>query len=134
MAYHYEMDSLSGEESVKFDKPPRISTTRVIIGDEAFQQARIKDPPKVFSSPVLLFSCLVAFCCSTCNGYDGSLLNPLLANKHFRDFFSVANVGIQAGTHASSGIMNFRTDPSRNRQLDVPDRLGRGSSHRGTGY
>lgn len=134
MAYYYEMDSLSGEESVRFDKPPRISTTRVIIGDEAFQQARIKDPPKVFSSPVLLFSCLVAFCCSTCNGYDGSLLNPLLANKNFRDFFSVANVGIEAGAYTSGELQGFIIDPSRNRQLDVPDWFGRRSSHRRPGY
>ena len=134
MAYHYEMDSLSGEESVRFDKPPRISTTKVIIGDEAFQQARIKDPPKAFSSPVLLFSCLVAFCCSTCNGYDGSLLNPLLANDNFNEFFSVANVGIEAGTHASRGNLDIRIDSSRNRQLDVPDRFGRGSPHRRSGH
>ena len=39
----------------------------------------------------------MGFCCSTTNGYDGSLFGTLLANKDFNDFFGVANAGIQAG-------------------------------------
>jgi hypothetical protein len=74
-----------------------VAKTKVVIGDEAFQQAMIKEPPNVFSSPLLIAASLVAFCCSTANGYDGSLFGTLLANTTFNDFFGVANAGIQAG-------------------------------------
>jgi hypothetical protein len=67
------------------------------MGDEAFQQAMIREPPSPFSSPLLILVSLVGFCCSTTNGYDGSLFGTLLANKDFNDFFGVANDGIQAG-------------------------------------
>jgi hypothetical protein len=40
---------------------------------------------------------LVAFCCSTTNGYDGSLFGTLLANDSFKSFFGVENAGIEAG-------------------------------------
>lgn len=74
-----------------------VAVTKVVIGDEAFQQALIKEPPSVFASPLLIAASLVAFCCSTANGYDGSLFGTLLANTTFNDFFGVANAGIQAG-------------------------------------
>lgn len=44
-----------------------------------------------------IFACYVAFCCSTANGYDGSLFGTLLANDDFKKFYNVGNVGIQAG-------------------------------------
>lgn len=47
--------------------------------------------------PVLLFASMVAFCCSTANGYDGSLFGTLLANEAFKKYFNVDNVGIGAG-------------------------------------
>lgn len=46
---------------------------------------------------ILLMASLVAFCCSTTNGFDGSLYGTLLANDDFKDFFGVSNVGIGAG-------------------------------------
>lgn len=78
---------------------PIIATTKVVIGDETFQQAMIKEPPQPFSQRALLlyaFS-LVGFFCSTTNGYDGSLFGTLLANKAFTGFFNVQDVGIWTG-------------------------------------
>ncbi|KAL1960703.1 hypothetical protein VTO42DRAFT_6533 [Malbranchea cinnamomea] len=72
-------------------------TTKVVIGDEAFQQALIKEPPRMLQHPILILASFVAFCCSTSNGYDTSLFGTLLANEHFKDFFSVSNAGIEAG-------------------------------------
>ncbi|KAH6881024.1 general substrate transporter, partial [Thelonectria olida] len=46
---------------------------------------------------ILILACFVAFCCSTTNGYDGSLFGTLLANDTFKEYFNVANVGIEAG-------------------------------------
>ena len=67
------------------------------MGDEAFQQAMIKEPPKAIASPMLIMFVLVAFCCSTANGYDGSLFGTLLANEAFKDFFVVSNAGLWTG-------------------------------------
>jgi sugar porter (SP) family MFS transporter len=78
-------------------KPQNVVATKEAVGDEAFQAAMIKEPPKLFSNPYLLLSILVAFCCSTANGYDGSLFGTLLANGRFKDFFGVKNNGIGAG-------------------------------------
>lgn len=78
-----------------------VAKTKVVIGDEAFQQALIKEPPQAFGSLVLIISSFVAFCCSTANGYDGSLFGTLLANDNFTDFFAVDNAGIKAGTYLS---------------------------------
>lgn len=41
--------------------------------------------------------CAVAFCCSTTNGYDGSLFGTLLSNKDFKAFFAVSNAGAWTG-------------------------------------
>lgn len=49
------------------------------------------------AAPILIFASMVAFCCSTANGYDGSLFGTLLANSDFMDFFGVDNKGIGAG-------------------------------------
>jgi hypothetical protein len=80
------------------DKEPQAVTTKVVIGDEAFQQAMIKEPPSWIPPITLVLASIVAFCCSTANGYDGSLFGTLLANATFKEFFNVANVGIEAGT------------------------------------
>lgn len=81
----------------KFEKHPQ--EVRVVIGDEAFQQAMIKEPPRAFSRRALiLYACsLLGFFASTTNGYDGSLFGTLLANPNFRTFFGVQNVGIWPG-------------------------------------
>jgi len=76
---------------------------KTITGDEAFQQALLKEPPKPFSwrALVLYLCALVAFCCSTCNGFDGSMFNSLLAMNQFKTYFSVANDGAWTGIIAS---------------------------------
>lgn len=74
---------------------------KVVIGDEAFQQAMLKEPPRPFSSSSLLLYCvvIVGFFCSTTNGYDGSLFGTLLSNKDFKAFFNVSNAGAWTGEH-----------------------------------
>ncbi|EKG20499.1 Sugar/inositol transporter [Macrophomina phaseolina MS6] len=59
----------------------------------------LKEPPSPFNknSVILYFCCLVGFCCSTMNGYDGSLLNGLLASDDFKAFFGGSEDGIWAG-------------------------------------
>lgn len=68
------------------------------MGDEAFQQAMLKEPPKAVGTPILILFVFVAFCCSTANGYDGSLFGTLLANHDFTSFFVVSNAGLWTGT------------------------------------
>jgi len=58
----------------------------------------IKEPPPKIAAPVLIFASMVAFCCSTANGYDGSLFGTLLSTDDFKAFFGVDNKGIEAGT------------------------------------
>ena len=72
-------------------------------GNEAFNEAMIKEAPSPFTlvAIILYFCCLLGFLCSTMNGYDGSLLNALLANSAFKDFFHGSNDGIWAGIVAS---------------------------------
>jgi MFS family permease len=77
----------------------QVVQTKLVIGDDNFQQAMIKEPPKPFNAIALqlyLIS-IVGFFCSTSNGFDSSLFGNLLANQTFKDFFGVGNVGIKAG-------------------------------------
>ncbi|KAL3423637.1 lactose permease [Phlyctema vagabunda] len=87
-----------GHEDV-VEKPSSIAAVKVVIGDESFQQAMIKEPPKAFNTIAvqLYLISLVGFFCSTSNGFDSSLFGNLLANKAFKAFFDVRNVGIWAG-------------------------------------
>ncbi|KAF6816332.1 lactose permease [Colletotrichum musicola] len=78
-------------------KSEAVVATKTASGDGAFQQAMLKEPPKWFANPVIIPAIFVAFCCSTANGYDGSLLGTLLSSDAFKDFFSVGNKGIGAG-------------------------------------
>ncbi|MCJ1258088.1 hypothetical protein MMC24_005918 [Lignoscripta atroalba] len=91
------------EREARMDQEKVVTQIKVIKGDEAFNEAYIKNPPKAFSSSaiVLYLACLVGFMCSTMNGYDGSLLNGLLANPDFKDFFNGSNAGIWAGIVSS---------------------------------
>lgn len=84
-------------EHDEFNKHP--DEVKVVVGDEAFQQAMIKEPPQAFSRRALiLYACsILGFFCSTANGYDGSLFGTLLANPNFKSFFGVQNVGIWPG-------------------------------------
>ncbi|OBT50470.1 hypothetical protein VE04_09662 [Pseudogymnoascus sp. 24MN13] len=76
-----------------------VAAVKVVIGDEAFQQAMLKEPPRPFSSHSLMLYLVVGvgFFCSTTNGYDGSLFGTLLANPNFKNFFHVSNAGAWTG-------------------------------------
>ena len=80
-----------------------MAEVKVVKGNEAFNEAMLKEPPRPFSSVaiILYLCCLVGFLCSTMNGYDGSLLNGLLANKDFKAYFNGSNDGIWAGIVSS---------------------------------
>lgn len=84
-------------QTIQKDYVPQVAAVKTAIGDEAFQQAMIKEPPPKLAAPILIIASLVAFCCSTANGYDGSLLGTLLSNDKFKDFFGVGNAGIDTG-------------------------------------
>ncbi|KAK7606753.1 general substrate transporter [Phyllosticta paracitricarpa] len=77
----------------------RGSSFTTIDGTEAFNEAKLKEPPQAFSKPSLILHlcCLVGFFCSTVNGYDGSLLNGLLINDEFKTFFHGSEDGLWAG-------------------------------------
>lgn len=77
--------------------------TKVVTGDEAYNEAMLKEPPSPWTHGqimIYLFS-LVAFCNSTTNGYDGSLINNLLQNPWFIDKYNGSNSGIWAGIVSS---------------------------------
>jgi hypothetical protein len=92
--------STSADQATQFEKQPQVVTTKVISGDEAFQQALMRERPSWIPPITLVLASFVAFCCSTANGYDGSLFGTLLANDTFKNFFAVNNVGVQAGMSA----------------------------------
>ncbi|THW69628.1 general substrate transporter [Aureobasidium pullulans] len=70
-----------------------------IEGSTAFSDALLREHPTLLSpTTLLLFGCTLLGClCQTMNGYDGSLLNGLLANPQFKTFFHGSNDGIWAG-------------------------------------
>ncbi|KAL6795028.1 general substrate transporter [Trichoderma sp. SZMC 28012] len=78
--------------------------TKVVSGHTAFQEAMIKEPPRAWTTAQLLiysFS-IIAFFCSTMNGYDGSLINNLLQNPWFqKKYVESGNDGIWAGIVSS---------------------------------
>jgi len=59
----------------------------------------MKEPPRPFTSATLQLyaACFVGFFCATMNGYDGSLINNLLANRPFLNYYHGSNDGIWAG-------------------------------------
>ncbi|KAH7367791.1 lactose permease [Plectosphaerella cucumerina] len=77
--------------------------TKVIKGNEAFNEAMFKEDPKPWTKQqILLYCCsLIGFFCSTMNGYDGSLINNLLINPAFKEKWNVENTGIWAGIISS---------------------------------
>ncbi|KAH7367436.1 general substrate transporter [Plectosphaerella cucumerina] len=74
-----------------------VVATKKIGGDEAYQQAQLKEPAPAIGPLPLILACAVAFCCSTTNGFDGSLFSTLLSNTFFREFFGVDNKGTDVG-------------------------------------
>ncbi|KAH6607315.1 hypothetical protein Trco_003628 [Trichoderma cornu-damae] len=77
--------------------------SKVVSGHEAFAEAMMKEPPSAFTKAQMLVYCfsVVAFFCSTMNGYDGSLINNLLQNPWFKQRYKVENDGIWAGIVSS---------------------------------
>ncbi|TGO39197.1 hypothetical protein BHYA_0058g00070 [Botrytis hyacinthi] len=72
---------------------------KVVLGNETFNEAMLKEPPKAFtwSTTQLYTACFIGFFCATMNGYDGSLINNLLVNPWFLEFYHGENAGIWAG-------------------------------------
>ncbi|EHK22543.1 uncharacterized protein TRIVIDRAFT_78848 [Trichoderma virens Gv29-8] len=78
--------------------------TKVVSGHEAFEEAMLKEPPKAWTTAqIMIYSfSIIAFFCSTMNGYDGSLINNLLQNPWFQDkYVQSGNDGIWAGIVSS---------------------------------
>jgi len=104
MADISEKQVSSGVENVDSSIEKRtVAKTTVVIGDETFNQAMLKEPPIPWNGIALqlyLIS-LVGFFCSTSNGFDSSMFGNLLNNPTFLDFFSVGNVGLKAGIVSS---------------------------------
>ncbi|TVY16685.1 Lactose permease [Lachnellula arida] len=72
---------------------------KIIKGNEAFNEAILKEPPRAFTfaTTQLYLACFIGFFCATMNGYDGSLINNLLENHWFLDYYHGENAGIWAG-------------------------------------
>lgn len=53
-----------------------ITHTKVVIGDDAYNQAYAKEPPHAFNAVAMqLYLCaVIGFFCSTANGFDSSML------------------------------------------------------------
>ncbi|KFY46206.1 hypothetical protein V494_00558 [Pseudogymnoascus sp. VKM F-4513 (FW-928)] len=94
-----QADTLAHEEEDHTLEKHNIVETKVVTGDEAYQQAMLKEPPIPWNAIAvqLYLISLVGFFCSTSNGYDTSLFGNLLNNEAFTKFFNVKNVGIWAG-------------------------------------
>jgi len=86
------------ENDAEFDKQPPVET-RIVMGDEAFQAAKLKEPPPKWSSIAfrLYLISIVGFFASTSNGYDSSMFGTLLTNDSFKAFFGVQDSGIWTG-------------------------------------
>jgi sugar porter (SP) family MFS transporter len=93
----------AGVEQVDSLNKTKIAQEKIVVGNETFAQAMIKEPPQPRSlrSIYLYLICLIGFCCSTSNGFDSSLFGSLLANPTFKSFFDVGNVGLEAGIVSS---------------------------------
>ncbi|KFY22297.1 hypothetical protein V493_06713 [Pseudogymnoascus sp. VKM F-4281 (FW-2241)] len=96
-----QYESKADQRSIQNDGLDKnaVAAVKVVAGDEAFQQAMLKEPPRPFSiNSLMLYAVVgVGFFCSTTNGYDGSLFGTLLSNKVFLKFFDVENAGIWTG-------------------------------------
>ncbi|KAL7947770.1 general substrate transporter [Trichoderma barbatum] len=77
--------------------------TKVVSGHTAFEEAMLKEPPRAWTkAQIMIYSfSIIAFFCSTMNGYDGSLINNLLQNPWFNEKYTVENKGIWAGIVSS---------------------------------
>lgn len=67
--------------------------------EDAFVRALEKEPPKAFTKIGLQLyaASLIGYLCATMDGYNGSLINNLLANKSFLDYYGGSNSGLWSG-------------------------------------
>lgn len=91
------------EHNEDIDNKKNVVATKVLIGDESFNQAMLKEPPQPrnWTAINLYMISVIGFFCSTSNGFDSSLFGNLLSQDKFQDFFGVDNVGIKAGIVSS---------------------------------
>ncbi|EKD13926.1 uncharacterized protein L3040_005463 [Drepanopeziza brunnea f. sp. 'multigermtubi'] len=104
MAYKYDNDANSNymveyAETHSVDMKHAEVEVKIIRGNEAFNEAMMKEPPRPFTwATIQLYAaCFIGFFCATMNGYDGSLINNLLANEQFIAYYHGSNDGIWAG-------------------------------------
>ncbi|KAI0126808.1 general substrate transporter [Xylariales sp. AK1849] len=81
----------------------QVDTTQVVKGNEAFAEALAKEPPSAWtSSQIMIYAfSLIGFFCSTMNGYDSSLINNLLQNQWFQEYYNVQSTGVWTGIISS---------------------------------
>ncbi|KMU80243.1 hexose transporter protein [Coccidioides immitis RMSCC 3703] len=67
--------------------------------EDTFVRALEKEPPKAFTKigSKLYAASLIGCFCATMDGYNGSLINNLLANKNFLDCYGGSNSGLWSG-------------------------------------
>ena len=115
MAGINEKDLVS-EKQVQHETPvsptgEKVAQVTVAQGSEALIAARLKEPPQPFAKASLLLygGCLIAFLCSTMNGYDGSLMNALLVMPAFQNTFGTSLVGVKtayvSGMYQIGGVV-----------------------------
>ncbi|KAI4213205.1 MAG: hypothetical protein LQ351_004151 [Letrouitia transgressa] len=102
-----------GMEKIRSDEKPltepdqvfktQTSSTRRVQGNEVFNDALIKEPPKLFgsSSRILALAFFIGTLCSIMNGYEASLFNSLLQTPEFKDYFNIKNSGTWTGVVAA---------------------------------
>jgi len=81
----------------------QVAAVKVVIGDETYNQALLKEPPIPWNAIAFqLYACsIVGFFCSTSNGFDSSMFGNMIINPAFKAFFNVGTVGIGAGIVSS---------------------------------
>jgi len=94
---------VSAVDHIDMSEKPTAVASKIVMGDEGFNQAMLKEPPIPFNWIALQLYAIsiIGFCCSTSNGFDSSLFGALLANGSFKAFFAVGSVGLQAGIVSS---------------------------------
>jgi len=72
-----------------------VAEVKVITGNADFNALIIEDPPQAWTKNafILYACCLLAFFCSTMNGYDGSLMGNMVVLKPFQATFGAGIVG-----------------------------------------
>jgi len=76
----------------------KVVEVKMVQGSEALAAALAKEPtqPWASTSITLYFCCLIAFFCSTMNGYDGSLMGALLVMPAYQNDFNADYIGLKA--------------------------------------